>query len=613
MEINKLSIAFPAPAAKPVAEPTVSAPAIKPVADKAKPEPIEKGIDNKDPIVKDDVVANDNKVQHQKHTHGIVPLDAMIAAMNVQQNQPAPAITFAPGVGTPTADEATPTAANITIGTGDTKVEIAGEFAAVTPIKVLPPTTKNEFSGLEDAEALALKLKLNPGANAGMANVETTKASFTFATIQAAVPNPPTISANTKQPAEDVMHWAEDVHVWAEDPNFTAPAATTKQLAEDVMHWPEDVQIWNENSNIDPATTNTTQPAEDVMHWPEDTHDWNADISYTAPAPTTKQLAEDVMHWPEDVQVWNEGSNIDPVIPTTNQPAEDVMHWAEDTMDWGTEVTDVATPASAITSNSEADLLSKKIAINQEIQSQLQLDTKLKMNSVEELMPAADIAADQAVVLGPDGDETPATDISVDSAFAETLLGASDVLAPASSETAGSDTGTPHFSTQSVDKSNATDSVKPEVKQLTAAESSSVLKQVADRLEVLAAARPKHGITVHLDPQEFGSITLIVKNSGKEVEAQIFANHDGVRAALEQNKAQLANNLESRGIALQSMTVSTDALNSQAFGDAQNRTQQSARPTMTTRTLDVDSTQGGMTLEAIREYTRKQSGVDLWI
>lgn len=122
-----------------------------------------------------------------------------------------------------------------------------------------------------------------------------------------------------------------------------------------------------------------------------------------------------------------------------------------------------------------------------------------------------------------------------------------------------------------------------------------VIRQLTDRIEFMAAAKPKDGIVIHLQPSELGSVSMVVKTAGKMVDAQIFASNSNVREALEQSKSQLAESVQHRGYQLNAVTVGAQAQNSgnsqhsnarQAFEGAQqqmardghqNQSQQSTR------------------------------------
>lgn len=146
---------------------------------------------------------------------------------------------------------------------------------------------------------------------------------------------------------------------------------------------------------------------------------------------------------------------------------------------------------------------------------------------------------------------------------------------------------------------------------LTPKQADAVVRQVLDRVEELAVSRSARKVTVHLDPKEFGSITLVVGRRGGEVDAEIYASNDRVRQALEINRPALAAGLDQRGIQLSSMTVGSElphgsGRHEQALQDAarhhQHNMSRFERSEATTHSLD-----------AMRGLARKATGVDLWI
>lgn len=84
-------------------------------------------------------------------------------------------------------------------------------------------------------------------------------------------------------------------------------------------------------------------------------------------------------------------------------------------------------------------------------------------------------------------------------------------------------------------------------------------RQVSDRLELLAASRPREAVTINLHPVDLGSVTVVLKIDGGKMAAELFASHDGVRDALKQDADQLATGLQSRGVAMTQVTVNASA------------------------------------------------------
>lgn len=153
---------------------------------------------------------------------------------------------------------------------------------------------------------------------------------------------------------------------------------------------------------------------------------------------------------------------------------------------------------------------------------------------------------------------------------------------------------------------------KTEIKVLDSKTTDHVIRQVADRLEQLAAAKPRNGVTIHLEPFDLGKVTMTIKSSGSEVEAHITASHEAVRQALEQSRPLLQHALDQRGMNLVSVDVNSQTLTQ----DAPNRQQQSKN--MQPQTHMGSWSQGDRgattTLAESRNYVARTSGgVNLWI
>ena len=135
-----------------------------------------------------------------------------------------------------------------------------------------------------------------------------------------------------------------------------------------------------------------------------------------------------------------------------------------------------------------------------------------------------------------------------------------------------------------------------------------VVRQVADRIELLAAA-PRDGVTVRLEPRDLGSITLVVKSHGDEVEAHILASNEAVRGALEGSRTQLRDALEARGLNLGAMTVGQEASRGQTERDAATHNAQASRAFAST----IEQGGGVAAGTDWRVAARSSQGMDLWI
>ncbi|MBS1712707.1 MAG: flagellar hook-length control protein FliK [Armatimonadetes bacterium] len=87
----------------------------------------------------------------------------------------------------------------------------------------------------------------------------------------------------------------------------------------------------------------------------------------------------------------------------------------------------------------------------------------------------------------------------------------------------------------------------------------SVHRQVADRIETMVSGRRSGSVTVKLNPTDLGTITLTVKNLGSRVDTEIKASNEDVRLALQAHRQDLVQNVESRGLTMNSFNVGQDA------------------------------------------------------
>lgn len=159
-----------------------------------------------------------------------------------------------------------------------------------------------------------------------------------------------------------------------------------------------------------------------------------------------------------------------------------------------------------------------------------------------------------------------------------------------------------------------TTEIKP-AREVTQTDLKAVIKQVSDRIEILAA-RPREAVTIHLRPQDLGTITLTVKAVGNLIDTQIAASDQGVRKALEQNHSHLAASLEQRGYTVNQISVSnSSSLNTEAQARHQQQNQQQQQPNQQARhaTTHQFGTNVPTDPAQVRQFVRKASGVDLWI
>ncbi|GEM_PF-4389261 len=82
-----------------------------------------------------------------------------------------------------------------------------------------------------------------------------------------------------------------------------------------------------------------------------------------------------------------------------------------------------------------------------------------------------------------------------------------------------------------------------------------VVRQVADRIENMVAARPRDGVTIHMEPHELGTVTLVVKGLASALDVQVTASDERVRQSLDASRPELAQALAPRGIGLREIRV----------------------------------------------------------
>lgn len=152
-----------------------------------------------------------------------------------------------------------------------------------------------------------------------------------------------------------------------------------------------------------------------------------------------------------------------------------------------------------------------------------------------------------------------------------------------------------------------------------------LVRQVADKMELLAATHPKDGVVIHLEPANLGSLTVTLKQTAAGVDAQMSASNEHVRKALQESRTDLTTAMQQRGIEMKSISVSTSTATgngsgngSSSFGtdsqtnqQARNQSQQSQNSYASTR--DRLTSSDGTTTEENRRVQVRSSGLDVWI
>ncbi len=172
-----------------------------------------------------------------------------------------------------------------------------------------------------------------------------------------------------------------------------------------------------------------------------------------------------------------------------------------------------------------------------------------------------------------------------------------DGLDPTSASVPQTDTAVPTAQAQAQRQVDPTQVSKPvaAVNPLPKAALESVTSQVADRLESMILGKKSGTVAVKLNPTDLGTITMTVRSFGTKIDTDIKASDDSVRAALQMHRADLAQNIQSRGLNLNSFTVGHESSGSghqqqgaADFTEAQRNAQ--LRATMTASPVTVAPT-----------------------
>lgn len=142
-----------------------------------------------------------------------------------------------------------------------------------------------------------------------------------------------------------------------------------------------------------------------------------------------------------------------------------------------------------------------------------------------------------------------------------------------------------------------------------------VVRELANRIELMAAAKSPEGVIVHLSPADLGSITLLVKpESGGAITAEMGASNDQVRQALQGSQQALTRQLELRGLSVANVSVSAETA---GYDPQRHQGQQQQQTAYQPRQFQHASTFQGPgygNRDSVARPTRlKATGVDLWI
>lgn len=102
------------------------------------------------------------------------------------------------------------------------------------------------------------------------------------------------------------------------------------------------------------------------------------------------------------------------------------------------------------------------------------------------------------------------------------------------------------------------DQVPAQSRPLNLEEEKAVVKQASKTLQdMIEANRPKT-MTIRLNPDDLGSLTIKVRQFGRRVEAEVSASLDSVRHALNSQKQELAAAVENRGAQLTNFVIKSE-------------------------------------------------------
>lgn len=145
-----------------------------------------------------------------------------------------------------------------------------------------------------------------------------------------------------------------------------------------------------------------------------------------------------------------------------------------------------------------------------------------------------------------------------------------------------------------------------------------VVRQVADRIENMVAARPRDGVTIHLEPRDLGTVTLVVKGLSSALDVQVSASDTRVREGLEASRNDLAQALAPRGIELRDVRIVTSSSSGSGSGQASKDGGSNPNPDGRPRQQASNSHQTGFTQSSSRPTrtsgsrgSRRTGGVDL--
>jgi hypothetical protein len=137
-----------------------------------------------------------------------------------------------------------------------------------------------------------------------------------------------------------------------------------------------------------------------------------------------------------------------------------------------------------------------------------------------------------------------------------------------------------------------------------------VFKLISEHTERMALKAAGENVTVHLQGEGDTAVSMTVKSARGEVQAQIVTNNESLRNALHQNRPQLAQTLETKGMSLGQMSAGFSNGSSAGKGQTGNPQQLNGARTPTNNAA-VQTTSSATAQRGFA--STKNSGVDLSI
>ena len=101
-----------------------------------------------------------------------------------------------------------------------------------------------------------------------------------------------------------------------------------------------------------------------------------------------------------------------------------------------------------------------------------------------------------------------------------------------------------------VAKSDGPAAIKPDDTQTAA-----VKAKVIDQVQEMVALRGNNRVTIKLQPDDLGTLTVSVQSAGDKVSAQVTASNNHLRDSLHAQRSELLQGIENKGLSLNSFTV----------------------------------------------------------